>query len=478
MTGLTERGTTSTDPAELTLTELASGIRDGKLSSVEATRSLLARIERWQPALNAFVRIEAEEALQAAKAADERLARGQASGSLHGVPLAHKDMYYSAGKPAGCGSKVREGWIAPVTSTAIARLEAAGAFRLGALHMVEFAYGPTGHNAHLGHARNPWDTARITGGSSSGSGAAVAARLVPAALGSDTGGSIRLPAHFCGVTGFKPTYGRVSRANALPLSFTLDTVGPLARTAQDCALILAAIAGADPLDPTTAGAPAWDAQKAARSARGLTVGVPSKFYVDDLERDVAAALDATVAALESLGTRIVPVDLPDQTLVSAAALLVLAVEATSYHAPWLRTRAADYSPQARARLENGLGYSAVEYLEALRGRGPALAAHLGAIGNTDVIVAPVCRSAAPTLAETDVGAGPGAEAAMVAITRFMRPVNYLGLPAVVVPAGRSKQGLPIGMQLIGRPFGDETLAALATAFQAATDHHQRAPILP
>jgi aspartyl-tRNA(Asn)/glutamyl-tRNA(Gln) amidotransferase subunit A len=477
MTGLAARAPAATDPADLTLAEVAAAIRQRKLSSVELTQSLLARIARWQPVLNAFVRVEAEEALVAAKAADEMLARGLSGGPLHGVPLAHKDMYYFAGKPAGCGSKVREGWIAPATSTAVARLQAAGAFRLGALHMAEFAYGPTGHNSYLGNACNPWDRRCVTGGSSSGSGAAVAARLVPAALGSDTGGSIRLPAHFCGVTGLKPTNGRVSRANALPLSFTLDTVGPLAQTAQDCALVMAIVAGPDPLDPTTAGAPAWRGQKAAGSAKGLTVGIPSRFYVDDLEPDVAAALDATLKALEGLGARTVQVDLPDQTLVSAAALLVLAVEATSCHAPWLRTRAADYGPQVRARLENGLAYGAVEYLEALRRRGPALAAHLAAVGNADVIVTPASRSAAPTLAETDVGAGAGAEAAIAGITRFMRPVNYLGLPAVVVPAGRSAQGLPIGMQLIGRPFGDETLVALASAFQAATDHHAQVPTL-
>jgi aspartyl-tRNA(Asn)/glutamyl-tRNA(Gln) amidotransferase subunit A len=465
------------DPAELTLKEAAAAIRGRKLSSVELTRALLARIERWQPALNAFVRVEAEEALAAAKAADRALARRGPKGPLHGVPLAHKDMYYSAGKPAGCGSKVREGFIASTTSTAIARLEAAGTFRLGALHMAEFAYGPTGHNSYLGPACNPWDTSRITGGSSSGSGAAVGARLVPAALGSDTGGSIRLPAHFCGVTGCKPTNGRVSRANAMPLSFTLDTVGPLARTAEDCGLIAAAIMGPDPLDPTTAGAPAWNAKAARRSPKGLRIGLPTRFYVEDLEPDVGAVLDATLAQLRKLGAKIVKVDLPDQTAVAAAALIVLAVEATSYHAPWLRTRAADYGGQVRNRLENGLAYSAVEYLEALRWRGPALAAHLAAIGDVDVVIAPASRAAAPTIEETDIGPAPEAERVIQAITRFMRPVNYLGLPTLVIPAGQSLQALPIGLQLIGRPFGDETLVALGTAFQASTDHHHRAPTL-
>src|SRR5947209_10995968 len=298
------------DPWELTLKDLAIAIRRRKISSVEVTKALLARIEAWQPKLNAFARVEAEDALKAARAADRALAAGKAKGPLHGVPLANKDMYYVKGKLAECGSKIRSGWIAPTTATAVARLEAAGAFRLGALNMVEFAFGPTGHNVHTGHVRNPWDPARITGGSSSGSGSAVAARLIPAALGSDTGGSIRMPAHFCGVTGLKPTNGRVSRANAMPLSFTLDTVGPLARTAEDCGLILAAIAGSDPLDPTTGGAPAWDTQATKRSARGMTIGIPKSFYVDDLERDVEKAFDDAIAMFRKLGSRIVPVELP------------------------------------------------------------------------------------------------------------------------------------------------------------------------
>ena len=464
-------------PAELTLTEAAGAIRRGKLSSVDLTRSVIERIPHWK-ALNAFVRLEPDEALAAAKAADRALKRRGAVGPLHGVPLAHKDMYYYAGKPAGCGSKIREDWIAPTTSTVIARLLQAGSFRLGALHMAEFAYGPTGHNAHLGPARNPWDLSRITGGSSSGSGAAVAARLVHAALGSDTGGSIRLPAHFCGVTGLKTTSGRVSRAQALPLSFTLDTVGPLARSAEDCGLIASIIAGPDPLDPTTARAPPWNAKAAKRSPKEMRIGVPSAFYLDDLERDVAAAFDAALDTFRRAGAKVAQVKLPDQGLLSAAALVVLQAEAVSFHSPWLRTRAHEYSPQVRNRLENGVPYSSLDYLEALRWRGPALAAHLEAIGSVDVILAPTSRAAAPTIESTDFGGAAGAERAIQAITRLMRPVNYLGLPALVVPAGQSAAGLPIGLQLIGRPFGEETVIALGAAFQKATDYHQRMPKLP
>jgi aspartyl-tRNA(Asn)/glutamyl-tRNA(Gln) amidotransferase subunit A len=461
----------------MNLKDLAAAIKRRKVSSVEVTKALLARIDKWQPALNAFARVEAEDALKAARAADRALANKKAKGPLHGVPVAHKDMYYSKGKLAECGSKIRKGWIAPATATAVERLEAAGSFRLGAINMVEFAYGPTGHNVHTDNVRNPWDRSRITGGSSSGSGSAVGARLVPFALGSDTGGSIRMPAHFCGTSGFKPTNNRVSRANAMPLSFTLDTVGPLAQTAEDCAIVLSIIAGPDPLDPTTALAPKWDAKAMKRPAKGMTIGIPKSFYVDDLEPDVAKALDDAIATFKTLGVKVIQVDLPDQVMVAAAALIVLAVEAATYHAPWLRTRPDDYGAQVRNRLQNGLAYSAVEYLEALRWRAPALEAHLAAIGKCDAVLAPASRAVASTIAETDVAGANNAEAIIQGITRFMRPVNYLGLPALVVPAGFGQHGMPIGLQLIGRPFDDETVAALGIAFQGATDHHKKVPVL-
>lgn len=466
------------DPTLLSLCEVAEAIHLRRLSALEVTQALLTRIEAWQPMLNAFVRIEKKRVLQAAKDADAELLKFGPKGPLHGVPLAHKDMFYVRGEAAGCGSKLREGWTAPSTSTAIARLGSAGAIRIGALHMSEFAYGPTGHNAYLGPARNPWNPQHIAGGSSSGPGAAVAARLTYAALGSDTDGSIRMPAHCCGVTGLKTTSGRVSRANTMPLSFTLDTVGVIARCAEDCVLIAESIYGPDPLDPTTDNAPVWNTATTQRPARNLIVGVPTSFYVDDLEADVANALDDAIWNLEKLGARVVSVRLPDQAPIGAAALVVVASEAAALHAPWLRTRAHEYTPQVRNRLENGLAYSAIEYLEALRWRGPALAAHLDAIGDVDLILAPASHSAAPRIDETDVGGGPKADGVVVAALKYMRPVNYLGLPAMLVPGRRAACGLPIGVQLIGRPFGDETCVALGRAFQNATDYHLRAPYPP
>jgi aspartyl-tRNA(Asn)/glutamyl-tRNA(Gln) amidotransferase subunit A len=469
----------SSDPALMSLTAVASAIGDKRMSAREAAQSCLDRIAKWQPHLNAFMAIEPDEALKAADAADAALARGGRRGPLHGVPMAHKDMYYETGKVVTCGSRVRRDFVATTTSTALQRLKDAGTVRLGSLQMAEFAYGPTGHNAHFGPVHNPFALDHITGGSSSGSGSAVAARLTFAALGSDTGGSIRMPAHFCGVTGLKTTVGRVSRAGAMPLSQSLDTVGPLARTAEDCALLLGLMAGADPADPTAIAIPVPDYVAAsAQSMKGLSVGVPSAFYVDDLDAEVAGALDATIATFRREGARIVQVDLPDQRQLSGAAQLVLAVEAAAFHKRWLIERPQDYGPQVLMRLQNGLAISAVTYLEALRWRGPALAAHTAATAEVDAVIAPVSPVPAPTIAESDVGSSPGAEAVIQRLTRFTRPINYLGLPSLAVPAGFTHQGLPIGLQLIGRSFDEAMLLRLGAAFQRATDFHDKVPQLP
>jgi len=468
----------SSEPALMSLTAVAKAIAERRLSSHELTRSCLHRIARWQPHINAFMSIEAEAALKAADEADAALAAGRNLGPLHGVPLAHKDMYYDAGKVVTCGSLIRRDFVATTTSTALRRLRDAGSIRLGSLQMAEFAYGPTGHNAHYGAVRNPFAPDHITGGSSSGSGAAVAARLTFAALGSDTGGSVRMPAHFCGVTGLKTTYGRISRAGAMPLSQSLDTVGPLARSAADCALLLALMAGADPDDPTASMTPVADYLAATTAPiKGLRIGVPISFYVDDLDADVATVLNHTIAVLRREGADIVKVELPDQRQLSAACQLVLAVEAAAFHKRWLIERPQDYGPQVLMRLQNGLAIPGVTYLEAMRWRGPALAAHIAATRDVDAVLAPVAPVAAPTIAESDVGTSPGAEAAIQRLTRFTRPINYLGLPALSVPAGFTGKGLPVGVQLIGRSFDEATLLRIGAAFQRATDFHERVPEL-
>jgi aspartyl-tRNA(Asn)/glutamyl-tRNA(Gln) amidotransferase subunit A len=466
----------STEPALMTLTAVAKAIASKQFSSHEVTRSCLHRVAQWQPKLNAFMAVEAEAALKAADEADAALAKGQSGGSLHGVPLAHKDMYYDAGHVVTCGSLIRRDFVATTTSTALQRLKDAGTIRLGSLQMVEFAYGPTGHNYHHGAVHNPWKSGHITGGSSSGSGSAVAARLTFAALGSDTGGSIRMPAHFCGVTGLKVTWGRVSRAGAMPLSQSLDTVGPLARTVEDCALLLGLMAGADPEDPTASLAPVPDYMAAtAASIKGLKIGVPTSFYVDELDADVAKALDETIALLKREGADIVKVELPDQRQLSAACQIMLATEAAAYHKRWLIERPQDYGPQVLMRLQNGLAIPGVLYLEAMRWRGPALAAHIAATSDVDAVLAPVAPVAAPTIVESDVGNSPNAEAVIQRLTRFTRPINYLGLPSLSIPSGFNPKGLPIGMQLVGRSFDEATLLTIGAAFQRATDFHEKVP---
>jgi aspartyl-tRNA(Asn)/glutamyl-tRNA(Gln) amidotransferase subunit A len=468
----------SNEPALMSMVSVAQAIADKRVSSREVTQSCLDRIAQWQPHLNAFMAIEAEAALAAADAADAALAKGARRGALHGVPLAHKDMYYEAGKVVTCGSRIRRDFVATTTSTALQRLKDAGTIRMGSLQMSEFAYGPTGHNAHYGPVHNPWGLDHITGGSSSGSGSAVAARLTFAALGSDTGGSIRMPAHFCGVTGLKTTVGRISRAGAMPLSQSLDTVGPLARSAEDCAVLLGLMAGADPGDPTAVSGPLPDyAAATTGSIKGLTIGVPTAFYVDDLDAEVAGTLDQTMAVLKREGANVVQVELPDQRQLTAASQLVLAVEAAAFHKRWMIERPQDYGAQVLMRLQNGLAIPGVSYLEALRWRGPALAAHLAAVADVDAVIAPVSPIAAPTIAESDVGNGPDAEAVIQRLTRFTRPINYLGLPSLSIPAGFTRSGLPVGLQLVGRSFDEALLLRIGAAFQRATDFHDRVPQL-
>src|SRR5438552_8556839 len=467
------------EPALMSLTSVAKAIAEKEVSSREVTRSCLHRIAEWQPRLNAFMAIEAEAALAAADEADAALAKGQVRGPLHGVPLAHKDMYYEAGKVVTCGSLIRRDFVATTTWTALQRLKDAGSIRHGSLQMVEFAFGPTGHNVHSCAVRNTWNVDHITGGSSSGSGSAVAARLTFAALGSDTGGSIRMPAHFCGVTGFKTTVGLISRAGAMPLSRALDTVGPLAQSVEDCALLVGLMAGADPEDPTTSSLPVPNYMAATTgSLKGFKIGVPTAFYVDDLDSEVARVLDETIATLRKEGAEIVKVELPDQRQLTAACQIVLAAEAAAFHKRWMIERPQDYGSQVLMRLQNGLAVPAITYLEAMRWRGPALAAHNAATVGVDAVIAPASPVPAPTIAESDVGGGPNAPALLQRLTLFTRPVNYLGLPSLTVPSGFTKGGLPIGMQLIGRSFDEATLLTIGAAFQRVTDYHDRVPKLP
>jgi aspartyl-tRNA(Asn)/glutamyl-tRNA(Gln) amidotransferase subunit A len=470
---------TDTEILGLSCSALAGAISRQRVSATKAMEATLARAQAVQPKLNAFLRIDAELALEAARLADRDLARGHLRGPLHGVPMAHKDMYYRKGVASSYGGKIGPSRPAPSTASVLERLDTAGAIQFGVLNMAECAFGPTGHNYHYGHCRNAWNPECITGGSSSGSGTAVAARATYAALGSDTGGSIRLPATFCGTAGIKPSYGRVSRAGAMPLSFSMDTVGPLARTVEDCALLLSAIAGPDARDPVSDPRPVPDYVAClARPVAGLVVGRPSQYFYEGCDAEIVALMEASLEAFRRLGAKVVDVDMPDIDSWNAAATMIIASEAAALHGNWLRRRPQDYSAQVRARLESGLTIPAAAYIDSLRLRGVALEAFCRAVfSKVDALHAPVVSFQTPTIAETDVGGGPRLPALMAQLTRLTRPGNFLGVPILSVQAGFTRSGMPIGMQLLGRPFDEATLFALGHAYQGATDFHTKAPAL-
>jgi len=468
-------------PFDRDLTQLAAELRERKLSAVEVTEACLAAAARLQPALNCFIRIDGEQAVAQARALDAELAKGRVRGPLAGVPLAHKDMYYRAGEVTTCGSKIRRDFKPPVTATALERYAAAGALNLGTLNMAEFAFGPTGHNAHFGACRNPWDPTRLTGGSSSGSGASVAARIVWGALGSDTGGSIRLPAHLCGLAGLKPTWSLVSRAGAMPLSFTLDTVGPLARSVRDVALLTEVIAGADARDPTTSTvAPTKVTEGIELGLAGLKlrIGVPQGYFDVDVDPEITRVLTAAHDVFAKLGASVVPVKMPDLDQVNALCNAVVNVEAATVHRAWLTSRPQDYGPQVLNRLEAGLFYPGTAYLSAIDLRAAKLREFQETVfGQVDVVLAPVVGRQTPTIAETDIVGGPDLLPMLASFTRFTRPINYLGLPALSVPAGFTAAGMPCGFQLVGQPFSEAFLCRVGRAYERETEWHKRAPKL-
>ena len=469
-------------PLDLGLIDVAEAIRNRVVSSEEVTRAALDRLELVHEATNVAVSMDTDSAIQAAREADRMLSKGEEMGPLHGVPLAHKDLFYVAGQPAACGGSVWPDRKISLTSTALKRLGRAGALNIASLHMTEFAFDPTGLNDQCGPCRNPWDLARVPGGSSSGSGVAVATRSVYAALGSDTGGSIRLPAALCGVTGLKPTYGRVSRFGAMALSFSNDHLGPLARSARDCARILTIIAGKDAHDPTSSGLPVPDYEASLDdSIEGMRIGVPEGPFRSDLPDALEDALADSLTILSNLGARIVKVPDFDYGELNLLGSLVTRAEAVSSHLVNLRDCGLSYSPSIRQRFEEGLAVPAAVYLQALSLRTDRLLAFLGSVmKDVDFLHLPVLPMETPKI-ETATSGSPRAGQIAADLTRFTRPFNYLGLPAVAVPCGMqefpSAPGLPLSFQLIGRPFAEASLLRLGAAFQDVTHWHRKKPPL-
>ncbi len=464
--------------ADLTLVEAADAIRRGEATSMALLQDCLANLDAGEAKLNAAIWVDREQAMRDAQAADDAVAAGEPLGKLHGLPLAHKDMFYQAGRRCTCGSLIRRDFVPDVTATVIERMAAAGAYAYAGLNMAEFAQNPTGHNAHYGDCHNPWNLPYITGGSSSGSGVAVAARYTGAALGSDTGGSIRMPASAGGVTGLKPTQTRVSRFGVMPLSFSADNVGPLARTARDCARVLSVIAGHDPRDPTSAAESVPDYEATLDGdLRGLRIGVPTNYFGDGADASVLDAVEAALAVLAARGASVTRLAVPMMDAVATYSGMVSRVEGAAIHAQWMRARPADYAVHLSARLYGGSAIPATYYVEALSRRGPVLMAFAREVfGAVDVLVTPTLRMVLPTLAATDVDHGPaGTEHVFAALTANTRPFNYLGLPVISVPCGFDPNGCPIGLQIAGRPFAEARLLRVADAYQRDTDWHARRP---
>jgi aspartyl-tRNA(Asn)/glutamyl-tRNA(Gln) amidotransferase subunit A len=460
-----------------TVVSLADAIAARRISPVEATEECLRRIERLDARLRAFITLDAEGALRDAKAREEELAAGRARGPLHGVPLAWKDLCHVPGLPTSCGTRLREYFVDERECEPVRRLRAAGAVGLGKLNMTELALGPYGDNPHHGDVLNPWRPGHVAGGSSSGSGAAVAAGLVLGAVGSDTGGSIRLPAACCGIVGLKPTYGRVSRAGAMALSWSLDHLGPMTRTVADAAVMLGRMAGHDPSDATTSRRPVPDYRSAlGQGIGGLRVGLPENYFFDGVETEVISAVREAAAVIGRLGARVSEVRLPDpKTLIDVANIMIWC-ESTAVHARIVREQPQELGPFARARLQFGFHVSAHDYLQAARIRARAARTFIAEVfGRVDVLLTPVIPEPPPELAAVTAGPVDRVIARMGRFSRLTRPFNALGLPALSVPCGFSAQGLPIAIQIVGRAFEESTVLRVGHAYEQAVPWWSRRP---
>jgi aspartyl-tRNA(Asn)/glutamyl-tRNA(Gln) amidotransferase subunit A len=453
--------------AYATIRELGARYRRRELSPVEVTRALLARIEKLDPVLHAFVTLTADRALADARAAEEALGRGDAR-PLVGIPVAHKDIYLTRGIRTTGGSALLADWVPDEDATCVRRWQEAGTVLLGKLITHEFAFGIQFPGHRFPPARNPWNLDHIPGGSSSGSGAALAAGLVTGATGSDTGGSIRGPAAFCGLVGLKPTYGRASRAGVLTLSWTLDHTGPLARTVEDCAYLLQPLAGHDPADPASGRAPVDDYVAALRGdVGGLRIGVPRNYFFEGIDAEVERAFETALATLRGLGAEVRDVRIPSLARTHAFLLIMLA-EAWAYHEGDLRAHPELYGDVLRERLQAGALVSGAEYVQAQRIRAEICAETTEVLRGVDVLATPTTpRPATPFALAHDPEFGfPRSN---------MPPFNITGLPALAVPCGFSAAGLPLSLQLAGRPFEEATVLRLGHAYEQATAWHTRRP---
>lgn len=457
----------------LTIHQAGELMRRGELSPVELTHACLNRIAATDDRLHSFILLLADDALEQARVAEAEIRRGNYKGPMHGIPFALKDLYDTAGVRTTSGSRVDIDRVPAQDATTTARIKAAGGILLGKLAMHEFALGGPDWTTPFEPARNPWNLAHITGGSSSGSGSAVAAGQCLGALGSCTGGSIRGPASLCGIVGLKPTYGRVSRFGVVTLSWSQDHAGPMTWTVEDTAYMLQAIAGYDPKDPTSSRAPVPDYSLSLREdIRGVKIGLPRHYFFDTddpgVNPEVIAVVERAVTELEGLGARVEEVSLPSLDYVRAANSVIMVSEAYAYHEPNLKTRPQDFGDIVRSRFRIGALLSAADYLQAQRVRAWARREFAQVLQKVDLLVTPTMTQPAPAFAGYD-------PASTIRGRSFTAPFNVTGLPAVSVPCGFTESGLPIGMQIAGKPFDEPGVIRAAYTYQQHARWHETRP---
>ncbi len=462
----------TTELCYLTIHEAGPLLKSRKLSPVELTRAFLERIEQLDGTLHAYITLLPDRALAEARAAEAEILRGDYKGPLHGIPIALKDLYDTQGIRTTASSRVMADRVPAEDATATARLASAGAVLLGKLAMHEFALGGPDPSCGFPLARNPWNLDHIPGGSSSGSGAAVAAGLCMGSLGSCTGGSIRGPASYCSIVGLKATYGRVSRYGVVPLSWTLDHCGPMTWTVEDTALMLQAIAGYDPRDPTSSRAPVPDyAASLKADIRGLTIGVPRHFFFSDdprINREILAVVETALKALEELGARVEEVTVPSLRYAGAAQPVIMLSEACAYHAQNLRSKPEEFGDMVRARFRTGGLFSSADYVQAQRVRNVVKRDFAQVLQRVDLIASPTMSNPAPAFEGID---------AMTTSRNpsFTGPYNLTGMPAISVPCGFTANGLPVGLQFAGKPFDEPTVLRAAYTYQQHVRLFERRP---
>ena len=467
----------SDDLRYLTITELEPLIATGQVSPVELLEECLTRIHSLDGELRAFITLTESSARQAALMAETAIIEGEYQGPLHGIPLGLKDLYHIEGVATTAGSKIMAGFVPKEDATSVGRLKGAGVVVVGKLNMHPFAYGAVGLNPDYGDPRNPWDRTRIAGGSSSGSGVALAAGMLPAATGSDTGGSIRIPASLCGVVGIKPTYGRISRQGIIPLSWSLDHAGPMARCVEDCAILLEAMAGEDPKDSTSSSDPVPDFRATLRQPiTDLRAGVPKQFF-SGIQDGVRDSVNQAIQILESLGVKLVEIDVPSMDEAAAISMGILGPEVATYHKDIIAEHASEYPEDIRRRILPNLFIPAVDYIRAMQMRTSFTRRYYEVFDTCDFLVTPTEPMTAQPIGQTTIVIDGEERNNQGLLTRFTSPFNIAGLPAISVPCGYDHHGLPVGLQIVGKPFDESTVLQVAYAYEQATEWHARRPTL-